>query len=88
MSAPKPVRLLRSALTGRVYVVTDYDEKPGGLFVAKTKHDVTDDFNYLTWVGDLSLDACPTCLSLRDVRDPLCHDPWHDDQPTTEKETP
>jgi hypothetical protein len=47
MSARKPVRLLASGLTGRVYAVTSYDEKPDGRIVAKTKHDVTSDIDAL-----------------------------------------
>lgn len=37
-------RLLRSALTGQVYVVTRYTQDEHGNIVASTKYDVTEDF--------------------------------------------
>lgn len=40
-------RLLRSGLTGTVYVVTRYKELPTGHIEAQTKYDVTEDFNAL-----------------------------------------
>lgn len=41
-------RLLRSELTGQVYVVTRYKVDPkSGLIQAQTKYDVTDEFNAL-----------------------------------------
>jgi hypothetical protein len=36
-------RLLRSDMTGRWYIVTRYQEKPGGRFVAQTKYEVSAD---------------------------------------------
>ena len=38
-------RLLRSGLTGSVFVVTRYTEDAKGNIVAQTKYDVTEDFN-------------------------------------------
>ena len=43
MTAQEP-RLLRSPLTGRVYIVTAYRQGNCGSFVADTKTDVTDEF--------------------------------------------
>lgn len=42
----KPL-LMRSELTGSVYVVTQYKREPGGVVVAQTKYDVTEQFNDL-----------------------------------------
>ena len=39
----KPVRFMRSGLTGRFYCVTDYTQHKDGTITARTKHDVTDD---------------------------------------------
>ena len=47
MSARKPPVLLRSPLTGRVYIVTSYTERADGMFVARTKYDVTEMFEAL-----------------------------------------
>jgi hypothetical protein len=44
VSNRKPPRLLQSGLTERVYIVTAYDDKGDGRIVAKTKHDVTEEF--------------------------------------------
>ncbi len=38
-------RLLRSPLTGEVFVITRYTIREGGILVAQTKYNVTDDFN-------------------------------------------
>lgn len=40
-------RLLRSGLTGSVYVVTRYRQDDSGNIVAQTKYDVTEDFTRL-----------------------------------------
>lgn len=48
---PQTPRLLRSALTGRVYIVTKYRDLSGGRFEAITKHDCTDEFNALAVVA-------------------------------------
>lgn len=50
----QPIRLLRSRLTGRVYVVTAYTANPDGTFIAKTKHDVTEDFEWIMQRHDVS----------------------------------
>lgn len=47
MSARKPPLLLRSGLTGRVYVVTTYTDHGDGTFTARTKHDVTEQYEAL-----------------------------------------
>jgi len=44
MSAKKPPRLLRSDLTGRIYVTTSYVQKRSGQIVSSVKYDVTADF--------------------------------------------
>ena len=41
--AKQPPRVLRSALTGRYYVATSYDDHGDGMIQARTKHDVTED---------------------------------------------
>jgi len=41
----KPPRLLRSSLSGRVYIVTRYTEGANGQITASVKHDVTKDFD-------------------------------------------
>lgn len=43
---PEP-RLLRSAVNGRVYVVTLYDERDGEI-IPREKYDVSEDFEQLT----------------------------------------
>ena len=43
----KPPRLLRSGLTGRIYVTTSYVQKRDGLIVSNIKFDVTKDFEAL-----------------------------------------
>lgn len=40
-------RLMRSELTGRVYVITAWQVAPDGLVVANKKVDVTDEFEAL-----------------------------------------
>jgi hypothetical protein len=53
MADKTPPRLMRSPLTGQVYVVTRYTVKPSesdptkGYLVAHTKYDVTEDFNVI-----------------------------------------
>jgi hypothetical protein len=47
-SRKQPPRLLRSGLTGRVYVVTRYKVLDRGRIEALTKYDVTEDFEALT----------------------------------------
>lgn len=47
MAERKPPLLLRGALTGRVYVVTSYTDHGDGRITAKTKHDVTEQYNAL-----------------------------------------
>jgi hypothetical protein len=44
---PEP-RLLRSAVNGRVYAVTLYDEREDGEIVPREKYDVSEDFEQLT----------------------------------------
>ena len=44
---PEP-RLVRSAVNGRVYVVTHYDERDDGQIVPHDKYDVSEDFEQLT----------------------------------------
>lgn len=39
--------LMESPLTKRIFVVTSYIDKGNGLFEARKKFDVTDQFNYL-----------------------------------------
>lgn len=51
MATEQHPRLLRSGLTGRVYVVTRYKELGDGRFESLEKFDVTDDFQAL--VGTL-----------------------------------
>ena len=41
---PKPPRLFRGPLTGRIYIVTNYLVDDHGDIVASSKHDVTEDF--------------------------------------------
>lgn len=43
----KPPILLRSGLTGSVYIVTAYTDHGDGRITAKTKHDVTEQFEAL-----------------------------------------
>jgi hypothetical protein len=47
MTARQTPLLRRSGLSGRIYVVTSYTDKGNGLIVARTKYDVTDQFNAL-----------------------------------------
>ena len=44
---PEP-RLVRSAVNGRVYVVTVYDERDDGQIIPREKYDVSEDFEQLT----------------------------------------
>ena len=45
MNAPKQTpRLTLGPLTGRIYVVTRYRERPNGVIEAQEKFDVTDEF--------------------------------------------
>jgi len=44
---PEP-RLVRSAVNGRVYAVTLYDERDDGQIVPREKYDVSEDFEQLT----------------------------------------
>jgi hypothetical protein len=44
---PEP-RLVRSAVNGRVYAVTVYDEREDGEIVPREKYDVSEDFEQLT----------------------------------------
>ncbi len=44
---PEP-RLVRSAVNGRVYVVTLYDQRDDGQIVPREKYDVSEDFEQLT----------------------------------------
>lgn len=41
-------RLMKSPLTGRVYVVLKYRDIKDGMFLALEKYDVTADFKFLT----------------------------------------
>lgn len=41
--ASQPPRLLRSQLTGTVYIVTEYKSRPGGSFEAIRKYSVSRD---------------------------------------------
>lgn len=50
--ARKPPLLVRSPLTGRVYVVTAYTEHGDGRIEARTKHDVTDQYEALRAAED------------------------------------
>lgn len=54
-------RLLRSALTGRVYIVTKYRDLGDGKFNAITKYDCTDEFNALAVVAAPVESECATC---------------------------
>lgn len=64
--AQKP-RLVRSELTGWVYVTTRYREHPNGLIEAGTKHDVTADFVALTkGAGVVPIESSPTAWLLPD----------------------
>lgn len=47
MSTRKPPLLMLSGLTGRVYIVTAYTDLGEGRIVAKTKFDVTDQYEAL-----------------------------------------
>lgn len=49
MATEQHPRLLRSGLTGRVYVVTRYKELGDGRFESLEKFDVTDDFQAAGW---------------------------------------
>lgn len=49
MSARKPPLLLRGGLTGRVYIVTAYTDHGDGRIEARTKYDVTDQYNALAY---------------------------------------
>lgn len=39
----KPFLIRRGGLSGRVFLVTDYDVKSPGLIVSKRRHDVTEE---------------------------------------------
>ncbi len=56
MSSPqKQPRLMRSTLTGTVYVVTRYKDLGEGRIEATQKYDVTDDFMFI--LGQIAGDA-------------------------------
>lgn len=59
MSARKPPLLLRGGLTGRVYVVTSYTEEGEGRYIARTKFDVTDQYNALRAEDEISTTSAP-----------------------------
>lgn len=47
MTEKTPPRLLRSGLTGRIYIATGYRELKGGLIETSKKYDVTEEFHAL-----------------------------------------
>jgi len=51
----KPPLLLRSPLTGRVYIVTKYSTTQHGITVADDKYDVTDQYEAL--IAEVTADA-------------------------------
>ena len=58
---PEP-RLLRSAVNGRVYAVTLYDERDDGEIVPREKYDVSEDFEQLT--GDPHIPFGPALYAI------------------------
>jgi hypothetical protein len=63
----KPVRVLQSPLTGRIYALTDYSISADGKnFVAVSKHDVTEDIRALI---SQAIEAEPrlACICSEDV---------------------
>ena len=55
MAKQEPM-LMESPLTKRVYVVTSYKRLDGGAFLAREKHDVTEQFDALAKARQVSAD--------------------------------
>ena len=64
MSRQQPM-LMESPLTKRVYVVTSYVDEGDGLFTAREKHDVTEQFDALAAIprGECGLHDCEGSFS-------------------------